>query len=44
MWILAILLLGILTSGCSYMLCASGLSCSAYYEEKLDKAEAEWNQ
>lgn len=44
MRILALLLLMMLTSGCSYMLCAYGLSCEAYYSEKLDESEVGWNQ
>jgi hypothetical protein len=26
------------------MLCASGISCGAYYEEQLDQLELQWNQ
>ena len=44
MRIVALLLLMMLTSGCSYMLCAYNLSCEAYYQEKLDEAEVGWNQ
>jgi hypothetical protein len=43
MKLLALLLLTMLTSGCSYMLCAYGLSCEAYYEERLDEMEVNWN-
>lgn len=45
MRLLALLLLAMLTTGCSsYMLCANGLGCEAYYKEKLDENEIEWNQ
>lgn len=44
MWTLAILFLGILTSGCSHMACAYGLGCDAYYQEQLDRLEPQWSQ
>ncbi len=44
MQLFALLLLSMLTSGCSYLLCGYGLSCTAYYEERLDRMEIEWNQ
>ena|SRR2546427_3166326 len=44
MKIIWLLLLGILVTGCSYMLCASGISCGAYYKEQLDAMEPQWNQ
>lgn len=40
----ALLFLMMLTSGCSYMLCAYGLGCDVYYQEKLDEWEIGWNQ
>lgn len=44
MWILGVLSALLVTSGCSYMLCAYGLDCGPYYQEQLDKKELEWNQ
>ena len=44
MRILVLLVLMMLTSGCSYMLCAYGLSCDAYHQEMLDAREVKWDQ